>query len=180
MANKNRLESLQHFDYRLGRLVQMLPRSAEPLMRLASLSGEPLTVVAITAAVFIKAINNNSSDIVLALVLGGVAYGLNILLRQTLHRRRPNNLKVTTLGINSYSFPSGHAFGSVIFYGLFAYLGYVRLSNPWGAVVAVLVAGLILLIGLSRVYLKAHYPSDVIAGWILGLISLYVVIALAF
>jgi undecaprenyl-diphosphatase len=158
----------------------MLPRSAKPLMRLASMSGEPLTVAAITAVVFIKAINNNSPDIVLALVLAGMAYSLNILLRQTLHRPRPNNLKVTTLGIKSYSFPSGHAFGSVIFYGLFAYLAYGRLSNPWGTVVAVLVAGLILLIGVSRVYLKAHYPSDVIAGWILGLFSLYVVIALAF
>ena len=180
MVNRYRAGALQRFDYRLDRLVQSLPKSAEPLMRLASMAGEPLTVMAITAVVFIRAITNNSSDIVTALVLASVAYGLNTLLKQSLHRRRPNNLKLTTLRIKSYSFPSGHAFGSVIFYGLFAYLAYVRLSNPWGAVVAVLVAGLILLIGLSRVYLKVHYPSDVIAGWLVGLLSLYIVISLAF
>lgn len=180
MVNQYRVGALQQFDYRLGRLVQSLPKSAEPLMRLASMSGEPLTVIALTAVVFIRAIINNSYDIVLALVLASLAYGLNTLLKQALHRRRPNNLKLTTLGIKSYSFPSGHAFGSVIFYGLFAYLAYARLNGSWGWIVSGLVACWIILIGISRLFLKTHYPSDVIAGWLLGLLSLYIVISLAF
>ncbi|MGH7175721.1 MAG: phosphatase PAP2 family protein [Minisyncoccia bacterium] len=71
-----------------------------------------------------------------------------------------------------YSFPSGHAVMSVVFYGFAAYAlarTYPRLGG-WIYLAATL---LTLLIGLSRVYLGVHYPSDVIAGWLLGLFWLW-------
>jgi undecaprenyl-diphosphatase len=70
--------------------------------------------------------------------------------------------------IHSYSFPSGHAFGAMVFYGLWAYLAYKYLPHPWNITVAAILAVLIVLIGVSRVYLGAHFPSDVIGGWLLG------------
>ena len=69
----------------------------------------------------------------------------------------------------SYSFPSGHAMGSLLAYGMLAYFAVLALGS-WrsrvGAVFAV--ALLVLLIGLSRMYLGVHYLSDVAAGYAAG------------
>ena len=68
---------------------------------------------------------------------------------------------------SSYSFPSGHALYSLCFYGMIAGVLAAHALEPaarigiWGAA-ALLIAG----IGLSRVYLGVHYPSDVIAGYL--------------
>lgn len=71
----------------------------------------------------------------------------------------------------SPSFPSGHAVTSVIVFGTLAYL-IVRLEptvrmRRWTIAIAI---SLILLIGLSRVYLGVHYPTDVIAGYLAGFV----------
>jgi undecaprenyl-diphosphatase len=77
---------------------------------------------------------------------------------------------------NSYSFPSGHTVGSTVIYGLLAYLAWQYLPQPWNVIGAIFCVLLILLISLSRIYLGAHFPSDVVAGWVLGAIGLAVII----
>ena len=78
-----------------------------------------------------------------------------------------------------YSFPSGHAIMSVTFYGLLIYIISKMVDNkPLRWSINSFLVLLILLIGFSRVYLRVHYASDVIVGFIVGLtwllISLYV------
>lgn len=76
------------------------------------------------------------------------------------------------------SFPSGHAFMSFTFYGLLAYLLYRELKRPWLKMVSVTISILfIFLIGLSRIYLRVHYLSDVLAGMSLGVIWLTISLA---
>ncbi|HEV7332658.1 MAG TPA: phosphatase PAP2 family protein [Flavisolibacter sp.] len=70
---------------------------------------------------------------------------------------------------NGLSFPSGHALFSVTFYGLLVYIIYKGVKNAalrWGLIVFLVV--LMLLIGFSRVYLRVHYATDVIAGFCVG------------
>jgi undecaprenyl-diphosphatase len=67
------------------------------------------------------------------------------------------------------SFPSGHASISIVFYGFLMLLICQRLYRrqvKWA--VRVLLGILIALIGISRIYLGVHYPTDVLAGWLLG------------
>lgn len=116
-----------------------------------------------------------------ALLLWGAVLGarfLNAELKALFGRPRPpaDGWKLTVLGREvgfptSDSFPSGHAVTSVVVFGTLAYL-IVRLEPTVRLRRATLAAaaGLILLIGLSRVWLGVHYPSDVLAGWLAGLV----------
>lgn len=76
-----------------------------------------------------------------------------------------------------YSFPSGHATFSFIFYGTLAY--FLWLTNLPKAIKSVLILFLAVLsfsIGISRIYLQVHYPSDVLAGFCLGYFWLFLLI----
>lgn len=72
---------------------------------------------------------------------------------------------------SSYSFPSGHSLSSFCFYVVLAWLITARMENRGLKILVwTLAAALVLMIGLSRVYLGVHYPSDVLAGYAAGLV----------
>jgi undecaprenyl-diphosphatase len=90
---------------------------------------------------------------------------LDTLLKQAFARVRPAAFFDYPLPI-SHSFPSGHAFFSASFFGGLAVLVSGRIRNRLLRLAIWLIAiGLILLIGVSRIYLGVHYPSDVLAGY---------------
>ncbi len=93
---------------------------------------------------------------------------LNQLLKQLFARPRPIFADPLQTAAN-YSFPSGHAMFSAIAYGVLAYFVLLGLKHRWQRI-AVIVGTLllVLLIGLSRLYLGVHYFSDVVAGYAAG------------
>lgn len=100
-------------------------------------------------------------------VTGGVF--LMLLLKSLLGRARPvvDSVIVEEIG---YSLPSGHATAAVCFYGCLAYLAFRSSVSAWLTIILLaLFLMIIAIIGLSRVYLGVHYPSDVMAGYSLGL-----------
>ena len=99
----------------------------------------------------------------LAITMLGVAV-LDVALKHAFHRPRPVAFFGPTP--SSYSFPSGHALGSLCFYGILAAILPGR-ARGRGAKFCIWVATVLLvgMIGLSRIYLGVHYPSDVIAGY---------------
>ena len=78
---------------------------------------------------------------------------------------------------HSFSFPSGHSAGAVVLYGVVTYLVWKHLRTAWQRI-GVVAAGLLIVagIGASRVYLGVHYPTDVAAGYLVGLMWLVPVI----
>jgi undecaprenyl-diphosphatase len=102
---------------------------------------------------------------------------LNLVLKLAYHRPRPVLPLVSAQGL---SFPSGHAMISASFYGLLIYLVQTHVRRPalrWlrrGLIVGL--GLLILLIGLTRVYLRVHYASDVLAGFMAGTVWLLLAI----
>ncbi|HEY0356044.1 MAG TPA: phosphatase PAP2 family protein, partial [Flavisolibacter sp.] len=92
-------------------------------------------------------------------------------LKRLFGRDRPENQLLEEA--TNFSFPSGHALMSVTFYGLIAYELWQRIKNPFlrWAMILVVIAW-ILLIGYSRIYLRRHYYSDVIAGYCIGFLWL--------
>lgn len=98
--------------------------------------------------------------------------GLMSLLKNLFRRKRPDHPMVE--GVTNYSFPSGHAFMSVAFFGLLIWLTikYIKDKKTRIAIIVIL-SLLILLIGYSRIYLRLHYATDVIAGFGMGICWLY-------
>lgn len=85
--------------------------------------------------------------------------------------RRPRpSLFHPLLHETGYSFPSGHSLIAVVVYGLLGYfLMHVFRHHAAKVAVAICTAALVVLIGLSRVYVGVHYPTDVLAGWTGGI-----------
>ena len=101
-----------------------------------------------------------------AAAVGGNAL-LNVSLKIVFARARPVHEGGLVLE-QGFSFPSGHASGSVVTYGMLAYLVLRLLSARWHLPALLLAAVAALSIGSSRVFLRVHYPSDVLAGFASG------------
>jgi membrane-associated phospholipid phosphatase len=99
------------------------------------------------------------------------------LLKNLFRRHRPDHPLVP--GISNFSFPSGHAFMSAAFYGLLIWWAATYINNKWQrGITIILLMILILLIGFSRIYLRVHYASDVIAGLCIGYVCLSISLAI--
>lgn len=109
--------------------------------------------------------------LVLVLAVGGGSL-LNIVLKHAFHRQRPV-LENPLVTLSSYGFPSGHTMGATIFYGLMAMLAARHFKRWWQRALVFAVAALIILsIALSRIYLGAHYLSDILGAFAAGLVWL--------
>jgi undecaprenyl-diphosphatase len=95
---------------------------------------------------------------------------LNILLKHFFHRQRPV-LENPLVTLSSFGFPSGHTMGATLFYGLLALLITHSTGLGWSRRIFALcgAALVITLVGTSRIYLGAHYLTDVLGAIALGL-----------
>ena len=136
------------------------------LFRFVTNLGDWPVIMAATLALlafFLYRGDRDHASIVLVTMIGaGILDGT---LKLAFHRLRPDpffgGARPTT-----YSFPSGHALISFCFYGLIAGMLSFHLKARWQRVLSWSIAVvLITLIGLSRIYLGVHWPSDVLAGY---------------
>lgn len=97
---------------------------------------------------------------------------LEFVTKEIVHRARPEVFRLASA--TGYSFPSGHALASTCLYGFLAFFVLWPMARALGYRLALLALGVALPlgIGLSRIYLGVHYPSDVLGGWLGGVIWL--------
>lgn len=140
------------------------------VMRFFTFFGSSLFLLPAYLALVIYYSTKHNKAYAINIALMGVAssavvYGLKLLF----HRQRPNLGLVKQL--KTYSFPSGHAVSSFIFCSILIYLvwqGNARPALKWAS--SFLLLFFTFTIGMSRIVLGVHYPSDVLAGFCLGLI----------
>lgn len=167
-----------NFDLGLSHAIYSLrtPFLTQIMLGATFLGSTPfISTLAITIFLIFWIRNRQKSAAILALtLLASVA--LNNLLKYSIHRLRPDIAPL--ISENSSSFPSGHAMNSLVFYGLLTYFAYRCVKNKaWRIVIDTAALILVLLIGFSRIYLGAHYPTDVIAGFVAGIFVLLVAIS---
>jgi undecaprenyl-diphosphatase len=159
-----------------------------PVMIAVSVPGyTPWTEALFAAAVALLALARRWRDALL-IALGGLGDVIGLGLKLIIARPRPGaDLVEVYREMSGFSFPSGHVLHYVVFYGVLAYLSWRALRavgerRGTGLLLLVGLAGcltLIALVGASRVFLGAHWPSDVLGGyliggaWLAGLVALY-------
>lgn len=96
----------------------------------------------------------------------GVGVTLNLILKNIFNRERPINLRL--IEENGFSYPSGHAMASLAFYGaIIVIVNNLNIDKKYKYLINIFLGLLIFLIGLSRIYLGVHHPSDIIGGWLI-------------
>lgn len=104
---------------------------------------------------------------------------INTIIKHIFLRPRPVGIKLIEQG--GYSFPSGHSMMAIAFYGLLIYIIWnTKWRNVWKIFTTTLLVILILLIGISRIYVGVHFASDVIAGLSISLSYLIIFIELLY
>ena len=88
--------------------------------------------------------------------------------------KRPRPIIINMIEERSYSFPSGHSMISILFYGSIIYL-LNKYKIKHCKLISIILSILILLIGISRIYLGVHYPSDVLGGYLTAGICLTII-----
>jgi undecaprenyl-diphosphatase len=102
----------------------------------------------------------------------------NVIVKDLIQRPRPTvNLVHVFRILNSFSFPSGHVMFYVGFFGFLWFLVFTLLKRSWRRTVLLVILGtLIALIGISRIYLGQHWASDVLGAYLLGGLTLLVIL----
>jgi membrane-associated phospholipid phosphatase len=141
------------------------------IMRLFTALGSFPAIAAVVALVALwRILRSDKRGAVMLIAVAGATELLNLLLKEAFQRARPS-LFTEGATLHSYSFPSGHAMASAAVYGAVAVLmgraepAHARRYHLGAAV-------LVLLIGMSRVYLGVHWFTDVLAGFAAGLFVL--------
>lgn len=130
--------------------------------------GNSLTLIILAAGVLLITIVAGQLEAGIFVVLSLLSLPLNVLLKNTIDRKRPgeDQVQVHPGPRWGFSFPSGHSMGSAAFYGFLAVIVYLHvLETPWRIAFLTPLVLLPLGVGISRVYLGAHWMSDVTGGW---------------
>lgn len=136
------------------------------------LSTNIFSMITFMLVIVLIIINSKNKKIGLFYVINmGLCYVINFILKLLISRDRP--IEYMLVLEDSYSFPSAHSMLSVAFYGFLAYLIIKYVKNKSFKLVGVILSVIFtLLVGVSRVCLGVHYPTDVLCGFLFGYVYL--------
>jgi undecaprenyl-diphosphatase len=136
-----------------------------------------MTVIVAVAAIALALVRRSAVPVLLVAVTAAGSLAMTVIGKAVVGRTRPPFVDAVPPFESSFSFPSGHALNSMALAGVLAYLAATLLARWWARTAAVSVAlAFAVAMGLSRVYLGAHWFTDVLGAWALALTWLAVVI----
>jgi len=175
-------DKIKQLDMAITRFIQNgqpeqneIPSPGIYIFKILTNTMAPVVVIAVLTilSVLVIVFNEFSAEMVM-LILSVLPIVTGSYLKKIISRPRPNANEVKVwVKEKSYNFPSTHAAVSMSLYGFLAFISLWFYKPSYDSILAI---SMIALISFSRIYLGAHYPSDVFGGLLLGLINLAVLI----
>ncbi len=150
-------------------ITKLMSNNVTAVMIFISYLGSAVVLICLTIALIILLKNKRDAKFITSNLV--IVFLLNKILKLIIARPRPSVLRLVYE--EGYSFPSGHAMVSMGFYGFLIYLAYKNIKNKKIKIpLIIFLSILILLIGVSRIYLGVHYATDIIGGFLIAIIYL--------
>lgn len=150
--------------------------SLTPIFKIITWFGSATCIILLALILFFTVKNKKVGLLISANLI--IITILNQALKIIVQRPRPTEYRI--INEAGYSFPSGHSMVSMAFYGFLIYLIYKNIKNKYLKIsLIVILSLLIVMIGISRIYLGVHYTSDVCAGFLVSLSYLIIYINFA-
>ncbi len=117
-------------------------------------------------------------EAVTALIAASFSEAVDLLVKDLVQRPRPTSSAVNVFTVlNSYSFPSGHVMFYLGFFGFIGFLAYTLLKPSFvRSFLLAFLSILVILVGVSRIYLGEHWASDVLGAYLLGSLTLWAIV----
>ncbi len=163
----NLINTIDETIYNL--IINLMNSNTTAIMIFISFLGSAVTLITLTIGLILLSKNKRDSKYIAVNLT--LVFLLNRIIKFIIARPRPQILRLVQE--SGYSFPSGHAMVAMGFYGFLIYLIYMNIKNKKIKYpLIIFLSILILLIGISRIYLGVHYATDVIGGFVIGIIYL--------
>lgn len=163
----NLINTIDEAIYNL--IIKLMAINTTKIMIFISFLGSAVALITLSIG-FILLLKNKRDSKYIAINLT-LVFILNRIIKAIIARPRPEILRLVQE--DGYSFPSGHSMVSMGFYGFLIYLIFKNIQNKkLKYPLIIFLSILILLIGISRIYLGVHYFTDVLGGFIIAIIYL--------
>lgn len=165
--------SMKSFDSSIYNfLINLRSKPMDIFMKTITKFGNTMSVI-IILAIFVFILKKDDGYLLVMNTICVVS--ANQVLKHIIRRPRPDHLRLVKE--KGFSFPSGHSMVSIALYGILIYIVNKNIKNKTLKIILIsLLSLLILFIGLSRIYVGVHYPSDVLSGYILATVITILVI----
>lgn len=168
-AEKLKEHQLHQFDLSIISFIQdsITPQNTKMMEFFTFLGSTKAVIILSLISLVVMLLNKKRWETLFFIIAVSCSAIFNRLLKWIFQRARPEiHPLITETG---YSFPSGHSMTAIVFYGMLAYLLMLFFEKSFAKIITLLgFAALIITIGVSRIYLGVHYPSDVLAGFSAG------------
>ncbi|OLS40930.1 phosphatase PAP2 family protein [Bacillus sp. MRMR6] len=170
LANIYDSDFVKYFDIQTIKSIQGLEQPIlTTIMKFFSYIGDTIQVIIISIIILVilyKVFHQRVELILFTIVLVG-STTLNVLLKTFFQRERPIFYQMVIE--ESFSFPSGHSMAALSLYGIISFLLWRHIPKQSGRIVLITVSAIfILVIGISRIYLGVHYPSDIVGAYLIS------------
>lgn len=161
-------KKIAQFDSKIINYIQGLESPwLTKMMKFFTFIGSGISVAIISIIVMIilyKFLHHRHELMLFIWIVIGTAL-VNDVLKNLFHRARPALHRIVEA--NGFSFPSGHSMAAFSLYGVIAFLLWKHISSAFGRGLLICISTfMIMMIGISRIYLGVHYPSDVLGGFL--------------
>lgn len=179
IADRIVLEHKSNFDQVVSGYVQSFTSSAMTMtMTRVTFFGSANFLFPAYLVLILVYIIKKKSRLALDITMVGLSStGILFLFKDIFRRHRPLDPLVSH--VTGFSFPSGHSFSSFTFFGLLIYIAWhSEIKKSWKIIISALLVLFAATIAFSRVYLRVHFPSDVVAGFCLSVVWLMMSLAI--